>query len=86
MNIVIHMYFQMSVSVLQKNTQENTVVFNVSFISLSYSVPEFLFVKVLLLFINFIPELIELPLRFQKFIEFLHGSYFEFSQLDHNLP
>ena len=60
------------------------VVFNASFISLSYSVPEFLFVKVLLLFINFIPELTELPLR--SSLSFYMVAIFEFSQLDHSLP
>ena len=60
------------------------VVFNASFISLSYSVPEFLFVKVLLLFINFIPELTELPLR--SSLSFYMIAIFEFSQLDHSLP
>ena len=63
---------------------DHMVVFNASFISLSYSVPEFLFVKVLLLFINFIPELTELPLR--SSLSFYMIAIFEFSQLDHSLP
>ena len=38
-----------------------------------------LFGKVFLLFINFIPEFIKLPLSFSVLIEFLHEGCFEFS-------